>query len=59
MNDDEKMQVAKVIDDLESILAGLNIPLPAPFHIEQIKSLLPEKIDTLKKAINYDELIYG
>jgi hypothetical protein len=38
-----------VIDELENLSAGLSIPLPAEMHIEQLKKLLPEKVEKLKK----------
>lgn len=37
-----------LIDDLDSLYHGLSIPLQAEVHIEQLKNLLPEKIQLLK-----------
>jgi hypothetical protein len=47
MND--KFEVlGQLIDSLDNLANGLNIPMPAEFHINQLKKLLPEKVEELK-----------
>lgn len=40
-----------ISDELESLQAALDIPMPAEFHIAQIRELLPEKIKALREAL--------
>jgi len=41
-------KLGKLIDRIESLEAGLSIPMPATFHVEQFKKILPEIVDQLK-----------
>lgn len=42
-------EFGSLIDEIDSLSAGLSIPLPAEMHLEQLKKLLPEKVEKLKK----------
>lgn len=48
MSDEAIDQLGTAIDDVESLLAGLDIPMSAEFHIKQLKAILPDKIKELK-----------
>jgi hypothetical protein len=50
MNDNLE-KIGQTVDDLESLIAGLNLPMPPEFHIEQLKTILPEKVKAIKEAI--------
>jgi hypothetical protein len=44
-------RIACITDDLESLAAGLNIPMSASFHVDQLRKILPENVQELKDAI--------
>ena len=44
--DNEKL--GQAIDRVDNLAAGLEIPLPASMHVEQLKILLPEIVAELK-----------
>lgn len=37
-------------DDLENARAAMNLPMPAAFHVEQLKVILPQCAERLRKA---------
>jgi len=39
-----------LIDDLDNLAHGLQLKMPADFHVEQLKEILPEKVKELKKV---------
>tara|TARA_R110000824_G_scaffold187984_1_gene369278 strand:+ start:1512 stop:1694 length:183 start_codon:yes stop_codon:yes gene_type:complete len=50
MNDNLE-KIGQTVDDLESLIAGLAIPMPPQFHLDQLKNILPEKIKAIKEAV--------
>lgn len=44
-------QIAKTASELESLIGAMEIPMPADFHLLQLKTLLPEKVKAIKQAI--------
>jgi exonuclease V gamma subunit len=46
MADNEKL--GQAIDRVESLASGLDMPMPAEFHLQQLKKLLPEIVEELK-----------
>ena len=50
MKADNIDKLGEIIDSLESLAAGLNLPLPPSMHIDQLKILLPEKASVLKEV---------
>lgn len=54
MNEEQKEKLGQLIDSIDSLAHGLQIPMPPAFHIEQLKKLLPEKVDAFKKV--YEEI---
>lgn len=48
MNEEQKDKLGMLIDTLDSTAHGLDIPLPASFHLEQMKLIIPEKVKELK-----------
>ena len=43
-------KLGELIDDIESLSAGLNLPFPAELHVEQLKKILPEKVKEFKEC---------
>jgi hypothetical protein len=43
-------RLGMLIDDLESLCCGLNIPMSADFHVEQLKEILPKKVQQFKEV---------
>lgn len=43
-------ELGQLIDQIDSLAHGLNLPLPAHMHVEQLKKILPEKVQTLKET---------
>lgn len=37
-----------IIDEIDSLACGLNLPMPAQFHVDQLKKILPEKVKKIK-----------
>lgn len=48
---DNLEKIGQTVDELESMVHALSMPMPAEFHIEQFKKMLPEKIKTIKEAL--------
>jgi hypothetical protein len=38
------------IDRLDSLAHALQLPMPAQFHVDQLKTALPERVTALKAA---------
>lgn len=47
---DEMDELGQAIDRVDNLSHALMLPMPASFHVEQIKSILPEVIAELKDA---------
>lgn len=54
MNEEQKEKLGQLIDSIDSLAHGLNIPMPPGFHVEQLKKLLPEKVAAFKEV--YQEI---
>lgn len=52
--EEQKDQLGQLIDSIDSLAHGLSIPMSAEFHLEQLKILLPEKVEAFKKV--YEEI---
>ena len=48
--EDKFEKLGQLIDSIDSLVHGLNIPMSAEFHIQQLKSILPEKVKELKES---------
>lgn len=46
---DKFEQLGVLIDELDNLAHGLNLPIPANIHVEALKSSLPEKVAKLKE----------
>ncbi len=42
-------KLGQLIDSIENLSCALNLSLPAEFHVNQLKKLLPEKVASLKE----------
>lgn len=42
-------QLGQIIDSIENLACALDLPMDAKFHVDQLKSLLPEKVKELKE----------
>jgi hypothetical protein len=49
MNEDFE-KLGCLIDDLESLCAGLELKMSADFHVEQLKEILPHKVREFKEV---------
>lgn len=48
MTEESKDKLGQAIDRVSNLEGALQIPMPAEFHIEQFKSLLPEILKELR-----------
>jgi hypothetical protein len=48
--DENFEKLGRLIDDLESLCCGLDIPMSADFHVEQLKEILPAKVREFKEV---------
>jgi hypothetical protein len=48
--DDKFEKLGKEIDRLENLFYAMNIPMPAQFHVDQLKKSLPAIIENLKQS---------
>ena len=44
-------RIAQTVDELESLIAVLALPMPAEFHVDQMRNVLPLKVQVIKEAI--------
>lgn len=49
MNEENLEKLGETADQIENILAATNIPMPAQFHLEQFKSILPDIMESLRE----------
>jgi hypothetical protein len=43
-------KLGELIDSIDNITHTLNLPMPDKFHVEKLRSLLPEKVKELKEC---------
>ena len=43
-------KLGTLIDDIESLSFGLQLNMSAEFHVEQLKKILPTKVEELKET---------
>lgn len=48
--EDKFEKLGQLIDSIDSLAHGLNTPMPADFHIQQLKTILPKKVKELKES---------
>ena len=48
--DEAQENLGIAIDRLDSLAHGLQLPMPAEFHLRQLKTLLPEVVKDLKES---------
>jgi len=48
--EDKFERLGLVIDAVDNLVHALELPLPPDFHLNQLKSMLPEKVNLLKKC---------
>jgi hypothetical protein len=46
---DELEGLGQTIDRVDSLAHGLDLPMPPAFHVDQLKTILPEVVADLKK----------
>ena len=46
---DKFEKLGQLIDSIDSLACGLNIPIPDSLHVNQLKVLLPQKVKELKE----------
>jgi hypothetical protein len=44
-------KIGQAVDRIESLAAGLNIPLSPQMHVEQLKKILPEIAQQIKEGL--------
>lgn len=47
---DAEDELGRAIDRVDNLQHALVLPMPASFHVEQIKAILPEAVAELKVA---------
>jgi hypothetical protein len=50
MSEEAKEKLGQAIDRVDNLASALEIPMPANFHVESLKTLLPETVKELKEA---------
>jgi hypothetical protein len=58
ITDDQLEELGQLADELDNMCGAMELPMPAAFHIEQLKVLLPKvstKIKALVVAIGGDD----
>lgn len=48
--EDKFEELGQLIDSIDNLASGLNVPMSAEFHLQQLKSILPEKVKEFKKS---------
>ncbi len=48
--DDKLEKLGMAIDRVDNLAHGLLLDMPAEFHVEQLKKILPEVVEELKKG---------
>lgn len=48
--DNKFEKLGQLIDSIDSLVHALSIPMSAEFHIQQLKTILPEKVKELKES---------
>ena len=48
--EDKFEKLGQLIDSIDNLSHGLNLPMPASFHVEQLKKILPDKVKELKEV---------
>jgi len=49
MNKGNLDKIGILADEIDNLIAGLNIPMEPSFHIDMLKKILPEKSKVLKQ----------
>lgn len=49
MTDEQLEKFGTIVDDIDNLCHGLNLPLGPEFHIEQLRELLPQKVADLRR----------
>jgi hypothetical protein len=58
ITDDWLEELGQLADELDNLVGAMELPMPAAFHVEQLKKLLPKvstKIKALVVAIGGDD----
>lgn len=50
MSDEANEELGQCIDTLDNLAHALALPMPPAFHVEQMKSVLPELVGQMKAA---------
>lgn len=48
--EDKFEKLGQLIDSIDSLVHGMNTPMPSDFHMKMLKKLLPEKVKQLKES---------
>ncbi|HCZ8394890.1 hypothetical protein CMT42_14785 [Elizabethkingia anophelis] len=48
MNEEQKETLGGIADKVNNLTGALEIPMPADFHVTQLKSILPEVVQELR-----------
>jgi hypothetical protein len=58
ITDDQLEELGQIADEIDNLTGAMELGMPAAFHVEQLKKLLPEvsaKIKALVVAIGSDD----
>lgn len=48
--EDKFEKLGQLIDSIENLVYGLELPMPPAFHVDRLKEILPEKVKELKEV---------
>jgi hypothetical protein len=48
--EDKFEKLGQLIDSIDSLTHALSLPMSADFHVQQLKVILPEKVEELKEV---------
>jgi hypothetical protein len=58
MNEEQLEELGQLADEIDNLVGAMDLPMPAVFHVEQLKKLLPgisTKIKALVVSVGGDD----
>ena len=48
MNEEQLSELGDIADEIDNLCGAMELPMPATFHIDQLKKLLPKESERIK-----------